>query len=156
MPPTTITQPEAKTVLEELQAKTTTGRAIPRKLLKRHRHWSPCLLTNLKPVKNKGCVQVFCRAIKSKKTLTTLMLLAAGTEKEPKQQASHLCGRSDCANPSHLVLESPKDNNQRKNCRGYILTRRTAVRVPGRRQILTLGRRWVSACKHKPHCIVFD
>lgn len=31
-------------------------------------------------------------------------------------ETSHVCGREDCTNPSHLVVEDPATNKVRKNC----------------------------------------
>ena len=155
-----MTPEEAKTTLQVVHAKCLVGRKIPQDLKRRHKDWSPCLLSPLKPVKSGGCIQVSCGQ-ETKKTLTSLILLASGTTSRPKElQASHLCGKSNCANSAHIILENSKKNNQRKNCRGYIRIPRRAihVRTASRRRsrLIFQRRRWVSACNHDPHCIVFD
>ena len=33
-----------------------------------------------------------------------------------KEHLSHRCNDSRCFNPNHLVVETPKENNSRKNC----------------------------------------
>ena len=57
------------------------------------------------------------------------------------EHLSHLCGDSRCFNVAHLPVESPRANNQRKNCA-------VAVRCPNDDcgQVI-----WM--CTHEPRCI---
>jgi hypothetical protein len=36
--------------------------------------------------------------------------------KRNEMHLSHLCGDARCMNPDHLVVETPEENNSRKNC----------------------------------------
>jgi hypothetical protein len=51
---------------------------------------------------------------------------------------SHLCSDPRCFNPEHLLIESPKQNNSRKNC-GQIFKCKCGCKVV--------------ACRHEPQCI---
>ena len=55
------------------------------------------------------------------------------------EHLSHLCGDPRCFNPCHLVIESPKMNNQRKGCK-------VAVRCTHCGHVIKL-------CDHMPGCI---
>jgi hypothetical protein len=54
-------------------------------------------------------------------------------------QLSHLCLDSRCFNVKHMVLESPKDNNARKNC--------------GQISQCPKCEHMFRACEHTPKCI---
>lgn len=56
-----------------------------------------------------------------------------------RMQLSHLCSDPRCFNVKHLVLETPKENNSRKNCTGV-------AECPNCSHAFTV-------CKHRPKCI---
>ena len=51
-------------------------------------------------------------------------------------EVSHLCGNAECSEPKHLIAETSKLNQQRKNCIGYTLFKNELV----------------CACRHNPKC----
>jgi hypothetical protein len=55
------------------------------------------------------------------------------------EHLSHLCDDSRCMNPKHLVVESPKVNNSRKNCRVTVTCQHCGEST--------------DACAHNPKCI---
>lgn len=62
------------------------------------------------------------------------------SEEVPKEkEVSHLCSNPQCCRPSHLTVESRKDNIARRTCLGYII-------LPGDQ---TTGYR---NCQHNPRC----
>ena len=145
--------PEQEEALERMLGRCKRGPKIPKKIRQKHKQWARCLITRLKPVKSKGCVQVTCGL--KKVTLSTLILHSTGIERGDLQ-ASHLCGNSQCAEASHIILETSLDNNLRKNCRGYVLIPPFEVTSPTTGEKFMTSPRFHSACKHKPHCIIFD
>lgn len=59
--------------------------------------------------------------------------------RQPITEVSHLCHRHQCCEPSHLVIESSKQNHSRKNCVGFVWSSRYAE--------------WISVCDHQPRCL---
>lgn len=55
------------------------------------------------------------------------------------KQVSHLCDHHWCHESSHIILESPKENHSRKNCKGYVWSK----------QYLD----WIPVCNHNPPCL---
>lgn len=61
------------------------------------------------------------------------------TKIEQYNEVSHLCHRHQCCEPTHLVLESPKQNHSRKNCIGFVWTAKY--------------KDWIRVCEHSPICL---
>jgi hypothetical protein len=60
------------------------------------------------------------------------------TGSEPTE-VSHLCHRHQCCEPSHLVIETSKQNHSRKNCVGFIWSSKYTE--------------WIPVCDHQPSCL---
>lgn len=77
----------------------------------------------------------------SKMLLLHVVAFRSKVNKKPPEgtQVSHLCHHRNCYNPSHLVAESPKKNNERKGCPGTIEC--TGCNVV------------FHHCRHSPKCI---
>jgi hypothetical protein len=56
-----------------------------------------------------------------------------------QEHLSHLCNDSRCMNTSHLIVETPKQNNSRKNCRVTVECEHCCKKT--------------NVCEHTPKCI---
>lgn len=99
-----------------------------------------------------GYVQVK-RMVEDKQVSITTMnhIAAVQTTRRAKlglEQASHLCGRSVCFRPGHVVWESVQENNSRKGCQVWAEFAHSHVElgsVPCPKK--------VSLCTHSPLCL---
>ncbi len=94
-----------------------------------------CVITTMRTTKavGKGGVQVSIKNTKYALNVITYILFYRTYD--DRLHVSHRCGKAQCVNPEHLVLESPPENESRKGC-------------PHR------NRSWTS-CIHNPKCIGF-
>lgn len=103
-------------------------------------------------VEKVGYVQVRETAGGVQRSIIMLHQLAAianvYTAGGPDVQASHLCGRSVCFNPSHVIWESAADNNQRKGCLAWTSLEHSHIDTPEEPCY-----KKVAACNHNPPCI---
>jgi hypothetical protein len=77
-----------------------------------------CLESVLVPSKTNGYIQLSFKGANKFCTLGEMLGWAAGYEvSKPLDQISHRCHNPKCVLPSHVVVESARDNNNRKGCR---------------------------------------
>lgn len=74
--------------------------------------------------------------------LQTVLLWSQGLARVDGMHTSHLYDRPGCVLPGHVLLETPKQNNSRKNC-GWMTKCREH---PG-------CDKFVLHCRHQPLCI---
>jgi len=114
---------------------------------KRVTNKADCWVHPNKPNK-KGYVQVGTRDCNRKVYTHTLAVrMTQGKEVLPidrKRNVSHICNNPPCCQPDHLVVESAKNNQARKNC----LVTETVTCPCGCDHTFTIG-----LCKHEPRCI---
>ena len=90
--------------------------------------------------------------------ISTLILLALGKQRSKGFEVSHLCGNYRCVNKDHIVFESSKANQQRKNCPSYFrIPECKGYRiVDGEEEEVTVKEEWFHMCDHEPPCQVVN
>ncbi len=84
---------------------------------------------------NHGVIAMKLRETLSKKMIDGLL--------QPRSwHLSHLCGNWICLNPSHMTVESPRDNQRRKSCLNKYTTLSQYTASPNLRRL----------CPHSPKC----
>lgn len=118
-----------------------------------------CRLANIKPNKSNGYPQVSWRGMNHVAVAGEIALWARGEMKPYKPhgnihpvedqvfQISHLCGKSRCVVPEHVVVETAQENNSRKGCAPWVDCSEHCS--------LCRGRKVIWRCPHKPGCIMY-
>lgn len=100
-----------------------------------------CRLVKLKPSKENGYIQLSWQGANKYAVLQEVLIWAKGLQAQHGQHISHLCDKPRCAIKEHVVVESPAENNSRKNC-GMVID---CAHCPKK----------YHACRHQPPCITF-
>lgn len=103
-----------------------------------------CCISDLKPSKKEGYIQVSIQGHNHIMVLQNLVLAASGFSSaiyNDDLQASHLCHNRRCGTVGHIVPESAERNNNRKGCRGWVPCPHASCQVP------------IFICPHSPTCI---
>lgn len=104
---------------------------------------SPCRIANLRQ-DSRGNIQVCFNWCGAKRHILAHLLTYVAYHElrispSASQQISHLCHNHQCHEPSHLVVESSRQNHSRKNCVGYVWS--------------ATYQDWIPVCNHKPRCL---
>jgi len=100
-----------------------------------------CRLCLLKPNKEGGYVQLSAEGANKFAMLQEVLVWSRGvTERVLGEQCSHLCGNPLCLVAEHIIMESAKDNNNRKGC----LVVGDCAHCPLKYLL----------CRHQPSCII--
>ena len=102
-----------------------------------------CQLVTLAPTKQGGYVQVSFEG--ANKFMMLQQVVAAANNQylvEESDQCSHLCHEPLCKVPSHVVVESREQNNQRKGCLVWVDCLHCC--------------RPIVVCPHEPRCIKYS
>jgi hypothetical protein len=102
-----------------------------------------CRLSILKPSKEGGYIQLSYGGANKFAVLQEVLVWSRGEQIPYLHHASHLCDEPACTIPEHIVVETPAENNSRKNC-GVI------NRCPHND-----CDKLVSTCTHNPRCIYY-
>lgn len=103
-----------------------------------------CRITKKVPTKDDGYVQISFHALNKAMCLHNLACARQnGPPPLDASEASHLCGRTRCFNPEHLVWESTRANNLRKGCPVWVDCPHEACGLK------------VNCCTHNPPCIKY-
>lgn len=100
-----------------------------------------CRLSKLKPTKEGGYIQLSWKGANKFAILQEVMLWAKGMYCPYGMHISHLCDNPRCVIKEHVIIETPQQNNSRKNCGQTI-------------QCAHCDKLYL-ACKHSPPCITF-
>jgi hypothetical protein len=105
-----------------------------------------CHTLDYAPTKANGYVQLSWRGANKFCTLGEMLGWAQGINTTTgcrEAQISHLCHNPKCVIPSHVVLESPVENNRRKNCLVWVNCPHDGCEEK------------VFVCTHSPPCIKY-